>query len=271
MNNQKRITIVVLMLLVTNLAKSQFIGSLLNEELYNYRIKLVDEFFERFNGKRFRPDIDINSDDAKLKNLLVLFNAKMFKSLEDSAFIEAKSFAKKILQDSITIHYHDSTWIAKAVCHGTLKGKSVEFILYLNVENRRGNLYKWVISKAEGNIFELTPSLQKETIMLLPDDHETNFMSLRRITTEKDDYILNYKQKSFHVDQTTVFFTLVNTGLLNIEYVKSLDFIFFQVPGYTFSISHFEREKNNAGWLISTLEKKTEEEKANTLKYIYNK
>lgn len=256
---------------VTNFTNGQVMGGLLNDDLYKTRVKLVDEFFDRFNGKELRPDIKTDNEDAKLKNLLVLFNGKMFKSLEDSAFVEAKTFAEKVIQDSIILHYQDSTWIAKASCHGKLKGKAVDFTLYLNVENRRGKMYKWVIAKADGSIFHLTPSLQKESIMLMPDDHETNFMSLHRITTEKDDYILNYKQKYFNVDPTTVFYAYVYAGVLDIEYVKPLEFIFYQVPGYKFTISHFERENYNAGWLINSLEKVTDEDKIEFLNYIYNK
>lgn len=259
------------MLLATSCADAQVIGGLLNDDLYKTRVKLVDEFFERFNGKELRPDIKTGTDDAELKNLLVLFDAGMFKSAQDSAFIEAKKFAQKVLRDSIHINYKDSTWVAKATCHGRLKGKAVDFILYLNVENRQGKLYKWVIAKAEGDIFKLAPTVEKETIMLMPDDHETNFMSLKRVTTEKDDYILNYKQKQFHVDETSVFYSLVYSELLNIEFVKPLEFIFFQVPGYTFTITHFERENFNAGWLINSLKKTTEKEKSIFLNYIYNK
>lgn len=112
------------MLSVTSFINAQVIGGLLNNDLYKTRVKLVDEFFDRFNGKEFRPDIKSTSDDAKLKNLLVLFNGKMFKSMEDSAFVEARTFAEKVIQDSIILHYQDSTWIAKATCHGKLKGKS---------------------------------------------------------------------------------------------------------------------------------------------------
>lgn len=257
-------------LFVTDYANAQMNG-LLSDDLYNTRVKLVDEFFDRFNGKELRSDINADSQEARLNNLLLLFNSEMFKSLEDSAFVEAKNFAQKVLDDSIALHYQDTAWVAKATCRGLLKDKTVDFTLYLNVENRHGKYYKWVISKAEGEAFHLTPSLQKENIMLMPDDHETNFMSLQRITTEKDDYILNYKQNRFFLDLTSVFYAYVYAGLLDIEYVKELEFIFLQVPGYRFTVSHFEREKFNAGWLISSLEKVSEEEKEDFLNYIYNR
>ena len=271
MKHKNRIIGVFWMLLLTVCAEAQVVGRLVDDELYDTRVKLVDEFFERFNGKTYRPDIMPETEDAELRNLLVLFNASMFTSFEDSAFAEAKLFARKVLRDSIRINYRDTTWVAKATCHGRLKGKEVEFVLYLNVEHRRDRYYKWVIAKAEGDVFRLSPSMEKETIMLMPDDHETNFMSLKRITTEKDDYILNYKGRGFEVDETSVFYSLVYSGLLDIEYVRNLEFVFFQVPGYKFTVSHFERDNFNAGWLISALEKMSEEEKTQFLNYIYNK
>ena len=271
MTTNKIILGLLLVLLANNGVVAQTLGEFLNEEHYNIRVKLVDEFFNRFNGKELRLDIKPETENVAMKNLLVLFNAGMFTSLQDSAFFEAKAFAQRVLQDSIKLNYNDTTWLAKATCHGKLKGKDVDFVLYLNVENRRGKLYKWVIAKAEGDIFKLAPSIEKETIMLMPDDHETNFMSLRRITTEKDDYILNYKQKQYSLDETSVFYGLVYTGILDIEYVKPLEFIFFQVPGYIFAIRNFERENYNTGWLISSLKKIGEEEKTKFLNYIYNK
>ena len=259
------------MILVTMQMEAQILGGLLNDDLYKTRIKLVDEFFLRFNGDELRPDIKATDKDAKLKNLIVLFDGKLLKSFEDSAFVEAKTFAQRILDDSIRINYRDTTWFAKAACKGTFKGKSIDFTLYLNVEKRQEDMYKWVIAKAEGDIFSLTPSLSKESIMLMPDDHETNFMSLHRITTEKDDYILNYKQRDYMPDETTVFYTLVYNGLLDIDYVKELKFVFLQVPGYVFSVSHFDRDNYNAGWLIDSLSRATDKEKREIIDYIYKK
>ena len=125
--------------------------------------------------------------------------------------------------------------------------------------------------KAEGEIFKLKPSLNSDKIMLMPDDHETNFMSLHRVTTEKDDLITRYMQKSYLLDETSVFLSDVYNGLLDIEYVKDLQFIFYQVPGYVFRIKFIERETNNTGWLITSFYKAPEEKKTDFLNYLYNK
>lgn len=39
----------------------------LNAELYDSRIKLVDEFFDRFNGKEGHPDISRKDKDYRKK------------------------------------------------------------------------------------------------------------------------------------------------------------------------------------------------------------
>lgn len=248
---------------------AQIIGSMLNDEQYGARVKLVDEFLDRFNGIEDRPDINKNDSDYHFKRLLVLFNGKMFNSLTDSTFIAAKEFIETINKNTVKLDYTDSLWYANATCHGKFKGKEVVFTLYLTVEHRKSNMYKWVISKAEGDIFSLKPSKESEKIMMMPDDHETNFLSLHRITNEKDDLISNYIRKDHLVDKTSVFLSYVYNGWLNIDYVSDLSFTFLQVPGYEFSIKEFEREGNNVGWLISGFNILSEEQKRNKIKFIY--
>lgn len=242
----------------------------LNAELYDSRIKLVDEFFDRFNGKEGHPDISRKDKDYRKKNLMFVFNGRMFKSKEDAKFKELQNFINTVIEKNISINYSDTTWFAKAVCHGKLKGKEVDFTLFLNVEHRKEDMYKWVIAKAEGDVFKLKPSLKSEKIMLMPDDHETNFMSLHRITTEKDDLISCYMQKDYPLDETSVFLSDVYNGLLDIDYVKDLQFIFYQVPNYVFRIKFIERETNNTGWLIIDFDKVSEDEKEDFLDYLYN-
>lgn len=264
--------IVILLFLTVSICSNsyaQVIGRMLNDEQYGARVKLVDEFFDRFNGIEDRPDINKDDSDYHLKRLLVLFNGKMFKSLTDSTFIAAKEFIETINRDTTKLNYTDSLWFANATCHGKFKGKDVVFTLYLTVEHRKSNMYKWVISKAEGDIFSLRPSKESEKIMMMPDDHETNFLSLHRITNEKDDLISNYTRKSHYVDETSVFLSYVYNGWLNIDYVSDLSFTFLQVPGYEFSIKEFEREGNNVGWLIYRFNKLSEEQKKNKIRFIY--
>lgn len=267
----KRYFLCLALVIAFSIANAQkVITNDLNAGLYDSRIKLVDEFFDRFNGKEGHPDISRKDKDYRKKNLMFVFNGRMFKSKEDAKFKELQNFINTVIEKNISINYSDTTWFAKAVCHGKLKGKEVDFTLFLNVEHRKEDMYKWIIAKAEGDVFKLKPSLKSEKIMLMPDDHETNFMSLYRITTEKDDLISCYMQKDYPLDETSVFLSDVYNGLLDIDYVKDLQFIFYQVPNYVFRIRFIERETNNTGWLITDFDKVSEDEKEDFLDYLYN-
>lgn len=266
----KKIIFTLFLLCFMRLHAQTIIGSMIDIEQERSRISLVDEFMKRFNGVEDRPDIKPNDKGYEEKRFLVLFNGKMFKSFEDSTFIAAKKFVNKVRQDSIKLHYSDTTWFAKATCHGTLKNKEVSFVLYLTVEARTSDMFKWVINKAKSKIFELTPSAFSDKVMIGPDSHETKFMNLQHITSGKDDYISYYMNEKRNVDQTTVFLTLVYNGLLNIDYVEDLEFFFYQVPDYVFSIKEFNRnDSKNDGWLINSFKKVPEQKKKEELMLLY--
>ena len=223
------------------------------------RVGLVDEFLDRFNGKEVHPDIPITNDDARKKNLLMLLDLSQFSSKSDLRFKEASEMMDVVIKDSVHVNFSDTTWAAVAHCKGTLEGKAVRFDLYLTVQHRTGNMYKWVISKADGDLFNIKPRNESDKIMLHPDDHETNFMSLRRMTSEQPFNVRNFMSKKFDYDVTSVFTYLVYSKKLKIDYVDDLEFIFTQIPGYIFHVRYFEREKNNAGWLISNFYKSSQE------------
>lgn len=228
---------------------------------YAAKVKLVDEFFDRFNGKEITPYIDKSKANYMKQNLLSLFNIGMFKSRQDPIYIEADSLITKVLKDSIRLNYRDSIWFAKAKCLAIINGKETELTVWLNVEKRTEDMSKWVIARAEGEALKMIPPKTKYDMMLLPNDHETNFLSLHRMTKDTPKQSMRFARKDFSIDETSVFFTLVSMGLLKIEFVTDLQFVFYQVPGYKFVIRYYEREKANCGWLISSFERISEKEK----------
>lgn len=265
MNTSKaiKVAIAIVISIISNPTFAQTISfSELNDYVQNVRIGLVDEFFDRFNGKTTHPDIPESKPDSRSKNLMMLFDLSQFSSKTDPKFEAAESMMRIVKDDSIKINYSDSTWAALAHCKGTLNGKSIKFDLFLTVQHRRGNMYKWVISKADGSLFDTAPRNNNERIMLLPDDHETNFLSLKRMTSEQPFNVNMFMVNGFDYDKTSAFTYLVHSNLLKIDYVDELEFIFTQIPGYIFHIQYFERERSNAGWLISNFYESSDENKS---------
>lgn len=240
----------------------------LDMPMYEARVKLVDEFFARFNGVEKRKDVSSEFSDRK-SNILMLFNLAQFKSKTDSLFLEADTLAQKAVNDSICLHYSDSCWYAKVKCHGTIAKKKVDFSLYLSVERRGDHMYKWVIAHAEGTLFNTSRSRKHQELFLSPNDHEQSFMSLFEMTDEAYRYVDDYAKNGYESDALSVFLTLVRCGQLKINYVSDVEFVFLQIPGYIFTVKHFERENMNVGWLIHSFEKCSEAEKIDKLKLIH--
>ena len=222
-----------------------------NSDLYHGRVKLVSEFIQRFNGEEKNPYIGPKATDVEKINLCQLFDIEYI--LKNRQVVEPKVFLfiDSVLNNNVKLHYSDADWFAKVKCVGSFKGKEVTFSMYLTVEPRGKDMYKWVIGDVEGKIFDMSPSRESDKIMLLPNEHESNFMRLNSITSEKDDYITLYSTNSLPHDRLTVFNTLVYYGYLNIDYISDIEYTFLQVPGYSFTIKEYERESTNSGWLIS--------------------
>ena len=247
--NKVLILITVFISLNINVYAQVIIGS--GDSLFQNRIKLVESFMNRFNNR---------------ENLIGLFDSEMLGAEKDSVYKAAQQFAKDATKSGAKLNFADTSWFAIATCAGKYKGKSVNFILILNVETYGKDLYKWVVAKAQGDFFSLTPPKNDNTL-ITPLAHETNFMELSRIKAES---ILSVSQKRYELDQTAVFYTMINSGLLNIEYVSELQFLFLQLPGWIFTIKEFERQTYNAGWLITSFERINDKEKYNLLNNLYN-
>ena len=266
----KKIIISILLILGFSYSESYAqIFDVLNKPMYEARVKLLDEFYARFNGKEQRKGVDVKYSDRK-SNILMLLDFSRFKSREDSAFIFAESFVDKVVRDSIMANYTDSCWFAKVKCHGVLAKKGVDFLLYLSIEKRGKDMYKWVISDVEGGIFSTSRSIDHRELFLRPNDHEQSFASLVRTTEETSRYIDDFVKDGYESDALSIFLTLVRCGQLKIDYVSDVEFVYLQVPGYLFSVKHFERETMNAGWLISSIEKCDNERKAELLSRLHS-
>ena len=263
----------VVLLCISNSANAQaVVNSELTKELFKSRVKLVESFMRRFNCEEIHHNIDTTKSNYKSENIMSIFDGLMFgvKNENDSTYKLAQSFVNDVLQSNTKLNYADTAWFAIAPCHGKLKGKHVDFVLILNVEKYDNDAYKWVIAKAYGDIFKLTPSYTSKDILITPLNHEVNFMKLNNITTTKDDWILNYSQKQYELDETSVFYTYVYTGMLDIEYVQGLQFQFFQVPGWTFTIQDIDRQTKNAGWLITSFSRISYDNTKKMLENVYN-
>lgn len=237
-------------------------GQLINpmgEKIYQSRVALVDEFIKRFNHDNPSPHShELSPEEARIADIVQLFNGANFSDADDPLMTAAVDFARDAAAADIRLNYSDSSWYARATCHGSYRKKPMEFNLLLRVEPRSGknDMYRWVIFGAEGALFSLEPEETGSGFMIFPDDHETNFMSLSDMTASQTESIRLYASDNIAADPLSVFLAMVYGGQLKIDYVKPLEFVFTQVPGWEFTIRFFDREELNSGWLIDSIIRK---------------
>lgn len=238
---------------------------LLNRDQYLAKVKMIDEFFARFNGEETREDLGPEFSDRE-SGVLLLFDIAKFKSKNDSGFIAAKSFAHNAVSSGVKLNFEDKNWFAKIKCYGKLGQKKVTFNMILCVEERDTAMYRWAISDVEGDIFKNSRDKAHTELFIMPNDNEQFFMSVRKTTTESYKFIDDYVRHSYHADALSTFLALVRCNQLKIDAVTDVEFIFLQVPDYMFTIKYFERESKNAGWLIDSCCKISKKDKEQIIK-----
>ena len=238
--------------------------------------KQVNQFFRRFNGEedergeRYDPsDKLFHSAKLRKKYLGILFD-------ESNKGISASlrnEFIKTILDkpEASLLNFHGGNWFSEVQTTFTMNGKDQPVTLFMELEkDHLGS--KWVIQKVYADMF--ATSFVRDTVkvgrFLHPMSHELDFMNLRKAFSNKDS-VSQFTVKRFTPDHLSVFLYEIKKGNLKFKTVDHVKFHFFQIDGWYFELTEFNRSGYNTGWLISSLVKITNDSDKNLLRrYIYN-
>jgi hypothetical protein len=237
--------------------------------------KQVNQFFRRFNGEedekgnRYYPgDKLYRSSKLRKKYLGILFdesNAGINNSLKSE-------FVTRLLEkpEASVLNFHGSNWFAEVHTTFSAGGKDQSIILFMTLEkDHLGS--KWVINKAYGDIFK--PYFSRDTAkigqFMHPMSHELDFMNLRKALANTDS-VSQYATKKFTPDHLSLLLYEIKKRNLIYKSVQQVKFHFFQIDGWYFELTEFNRSGYNTGWLISSLVKLNNESEKNLLsKYLY--
>jgi hypothetical protein len=237
---------------------AQVVGDMEDESRLYAESKQVNQFFRRFNGEedergnRYYPgDKQYRSEKLRRQYLRMLFD----ESNGDIGAPLKSDFVKTIVDkpERSILNFHGGNWFSELHTTFTLNGKNQTVILFMELEKHRLGT-RWVIQKVHADMFE--PYFEKDTIsvgrFLHPMSHELDFMNLRKAFVNKDS-INQFIVKRYVPDHLTLFLYEVKKGNLKFKSVDQVKFHFFQIDGWYFGISEFNRPGYNTGWLISNL------------------
>ena len=257
-------------------ARAQIVGELGDESKLYAESKQVNQFFRRFNGEedekgnRYYPtDKQYQNVKLRKKYIGILFD----ESNSGISHVLKKDFTESILSNSEAsiLDFHGGNWFAEVSVLLQMNGIDRVATLYMELEqNHLG--YKWVINKAHADW--LDPYYVRDSIkigrFLHPMSHELDFMNLRKAFAQSDS-ISQFAAKSFKPDHLSVLLYETKKGNLKFKSVELVRFHFFQIKGWYFEISDFNRSGYNTGWLISNLVKlKGDGEKDIMKRYLYH-
>lgn len=262
-------------MLLSSSLQAQIVGGMEDESKLYAQSKQVNQFFRRFNGEedergeRFYPgDKQYRNEKLRKKYLGILFdesNAGITNALK----IE---FAKYVLDkpQSTILNFHGGNWFSEIQATFTMNGKDQPVTLFMELEKDHLGT-KWVIHKVYASMFD--PYFSRDTTkvgrFLHPLSHELDFMNLRKAFSNKDS-ISQFTVKRFAPDHLSIFLYEIKKGNLRFKFVEQVKFHFFQLDGWYFELSQFNRPGYNTGWLISNLVRLNNESEKNILrKHIY--
>jgi hypothetical protein len=276
MNLIKRYLLVLLMIAISFSAVAQnSLGGITGDESALYaQTKQVNQFFRRFNneedrfGVRYYPgDEKYRSNDFRETYLNMLFD-------QSGSFID-QDIKKEFIEDVTRsgspkfLEFHGGSWFAEVASSFNYYGSKENMLLFLQLEKE--NLgSKWVITNVYFNrflrLFYKGEESEIENSFLHPMSHELDFMNIYKAFRDKN-YVEYYASQTYQPDYLSLLFYEIKNGNMSFVSVGQMKFHFFQIDGWYFELSYFNRPGNNSGWLISKLYKITETEKEELVKF----
>jgi len=272
----KAIYLIITLAIVTSPLRAQLVDEMADESKLYAESKQVNQFFRRFNGEedekgnRYYPNDKLYRSSKLRKRYLGILFDESNKGIGETAKTE---FVKQLLDKNETsiLNFHGSNWFSEVHAVFTQNGKTQPVTLFMELEKDHLG-YKWVIQKVHADMFNqyFVRDTTKIGQFLHPLSHELDFMNLRKAFANSDS-IAQFTVKQFRPDHLSLFLYEIKKGALKFKSVTEVKFHFFQIDGWYFELSDFNRPGYNTGWLISNLVKlKNDSEKDLLRRYLYN-
>src|SRR5260221_4680000 len=255
-----KILLVFSLFLLTHSSLAQLVNDMDNESKLYAESKQIKQFFIRCHGEEdekgkwcYTGDKLLRTAKLRKKYLGILLD----KSNSGIASVLKTQFVKEVLDkpESTILDFHGAGWFSEVHTTFIVDGKAQPVILFMELEKDHLGT-KWVINKVHADIFE--PYFLRDTTkigrFLHPMSHELDFMNLTKALANSDS-VSQFTVKRFVPDHLSLFLYEIKKGNMRFQSVNEVKFHFFQINGWYFELSEFNRPGYNTGWLMSGLVK----------------
>jgi hypothetical protein len=220
-----------------------------NERIFLVRTKQFNEFIDRFNYKT-----NFNGDPVDSVFMSKIPRDKMINSLFDLKdpridpsgksytrnYIDEKAeFVNEVVHKNLLVYKYSGNIIAEAKSRIVYKGIPNTIRIFLSQEIVGNDMVKWVIINVKGDLFNFLQSDTAFIRFIPPSSNETDFINMKR-ALEDVDYLQYYASKDYDPDYLTVFYYMLNSGLVKFEYVEEVIYHIIDLPGWCFKIKELK-------------------------------
>ncbi len=260
---------------------AQYVGNYsVNEELFNYSVKMPEEFVERFNDAPNSFIRQVYADEKRVFNLsrgqllVTLFNMENQDFLKDTS--KLGDFFRQVLQPShpVTLSFLDSNWYAEARCIFLIYKKQYELPIILRVKTHNNEWAQWMIAgigdtmRSKNKLADISLGVRGTDTFISTASHATNFLEFHDVFQKTIYEKYFFDTDALGSERVKAFISLVKKGVVSFQYVKSINYHYYQVPGWVFTTQYFDRKTKNSGWLINKMEQVPENKKSENIKYL---
>lgn len=258
-----RYIVFILMCATINIASAQIFTQVIDEQELQFKVKLIDEFFRRFNYETdYKGDvISLQGDSmaldtvAKRKNLMTLLNLDKFARNGKELDSISSLFLDYVIKNDKKLHYADTTWQSEAISSCSFEGKSYPMNLFLKTEQVEGVIYKWTIIDVNSPLFAAITDSINSGISIMPGAHGSSFITLPETINLNAKSVRSLFYKDYKPNKLAVFEYMVATGKIKIGNVTKVLY-HFCLDDFNFTVERIEKEKSyNKGWLINEISK----------------
>ncbi len=243
------------------------------EDIFNYEVKVIDEFIERFNDD---PNSFIRKTYKSQKKpftagrerlLTSLFNLANANMLKDTSL---NDFIRQVAGKPELIHFTDGHWYANIVAVINYDNKEMEVPVVLDIMSSKEGWSKWMIAgvgeiaparAGKSNINYKEFEAKKAPTYISTSAYSTDFVELHYVFATNIDPKNFFEASLLNSEQGKNFVSLVKNGKIHFLYARNMTFSFFQVNNWIFNVEHFKRQSLNSGWLINDIRKVSATEK----------
>lgn len=221
----KKLLLLLFAILISTTTEAQIFTQVIDEQELQFKVKLIDEFFRRFNYEtNYKGEPIVEQPDSlpidtvmKRKNLITLFNLDFFMNANKEMDSISTEFLDYVISNNKKIHYADTTWYAETVSSVIMDGKSYPIKIYLHTEHVKDVIYKWAITDVESSLFSNIVDSVDLKISIMPGAHGSSFITLPETINLNAESVRSLFSKNYRPCILTVFDYLISKGKLKYE------------------------------------------------------